>query len=141
MNFRFWNLVFEVTWPPRSHDENTTFENFNFEVTWPLKVTCPQKCKLAIISETVRNRAKQSEFSNPVGLLSMKLHEVTWPLQVTWPRKCKWAVISETLIDRAKKGEFSTPVALVPRKLPILKISILRSHDPWRSQHQMFVYL
>ena len=33
----------------------------------------PRKRKLAIMSETVRDRAKRSQFSNPVGLLHTKL--------------------------------------------------------------------
>ena len=46
---------------------NYNFWKYRFWVTWPLKVTWPQKRKLAIISETVRDRAKLSKLFNPVG--------------------------------------------------------------------------
>ena len=52
---------------------NNNFWKYRFWVLWPLKVTWPQKCELAIISATVRDRAKQRNFWNPVDLLLMKL--------------------------------------------------------------------
>ena len=141
-NYNFWKYWFWVTWPLKVtwpwkrklsiisetvRDRVKWITNvwkFRFWVTWPFKVTQPQKLKLAIISDTLRDRAKRSKFWFWGNMTP----------QVTWPQKLKLDVILATVRDRAKRSKFSNPKGLIHTKLQLLKILIMGSHDPPRSQ-------
>ena len=79
-----------------------------------------------------------SEFSNPVGLLPMKLQLLK--ISMLGRMTPQGHMTSETYIDhylgtereRAKRSKCLNCVGLIPTKLQLLKILILGSHEPSR---------
>ena len=97
-----------------------------------------RKCKLAFISETVRDRAKQ-QISDPLGFTAMNYN--IWKFWF-WGHIIPQGPYLRKRKRQSKMEQIFYPLQfLLPTKLQLFKIFILRSHEPLRSHHQIFVYL